>query len=86
MLAIGRPLRLEGRAIGGTQRSAVFVKVHISGRQISAGIEWNNGFLKAVIMQQEGEIFIAVESGISGKDAVMKGWMRGLKIKKDRLE
>ena len=86
MFAIGRALRFEGRAIGGTQRSAVFVKVHISGRQTSAGIEWGNGFLKAVIMQQEGEIFIAVKSGIGGKGTVMKGWMRRLKIHQSRLE
>ena len=86
MLAIGGAFRFKGRAIVGTQRSAVVIEANIRSRQASAGIERDNGFLKAVIIQQEGEIFIAVESGISGKDAVMKGWMRGLKIKKDRLE
>lgn len=77
---------LEGCAIGRAKRSAVFVEAHISGRHTSAGIERDNGFLKLVIIQQEREIFIAVESSVSGKDAVMGIRMCSPKIKQNRLE
>ena len=49
---------LEGRTIGGTKRSAIFVEAHISGRQTSAGIERDNGFLKSVTVQQKRETII----------------------------
>ena len=67
--------RLEGFAIGRAKRSTVRIEVHISGWQTSAGVEWDNGFLKAVIIQQKIEVIIAVESGVSGKNTVVKGWM-----------
>lgn len=41
---------LERCAIGGTKRSAVFVKAHISSRHTSAGIEGDCRFLKPVII------------------------------------
>ena len=77
---------LEGRTIGGTERGTVFIEAHVSGRQTSAGIERDNGFLKSVIFQQESEIIIAVKSGVGRKDVVMKGWMGLLEIQQNRLE
>ena len=86
MLFIGMAAGLEGRTIGGTKRGAIFVEAHISGKRTFAGIEWDNGFLKSVILQQESEIIIAVKSGVGGKDAVMQGWMGLLEIQQNRLE
>ena len=86
MLFVCMAAGLEGRTISGTKRSTVLVETHISGRQTSAGIERNNGFLKSAIPQQKREIIIAVESGVSGKDAVIKGRMGRLEIQQNRLE
>lgn len=77
---------LERRAIGRAKRSTVFIEIHISGRQAPAGIEGDDCFLKIVIIQQEREIFIAVKSGISGKDAVMGIRVNSLKIKQNRFK
>ena len=58
---------LKRRTISRAKRSTVFVKIHISSREPATGIEWDNGFLKAVIIQQKMEVIIAVESGVGGK-------------------
>ena len=63
---------LQRRCVNGTQRSYALVKADISGRQSTAWVERDNGFLKSVFVEQESKIIKAVKCGIRREGAVMK--------------